>query len=292
MSTRSPRTPAAPTAWPEASPLAALAGRFVEACVTLVVIAAPLLFCNLAARRFEPLKVVFVRGVALVAVWALLVRALELRRAGSIPFVAGLRRALATPLGWALFAFLGAHVLATAFSLSPHVSVWGSHARLHGLFSLLSYIALAAGVACCIRSRAQVERLVSAMILTSVPFALLGIGQRFGVDPLGLMQDPRRVASTLGAPNFAAAYVTMVLPLTLMRLYGAVVGTERRAGAPAAVGATRRCTASSSRSRSCWRSSPRVADRSSHARRGLPRRALPSCSTCAARAATRAVVPW
>jgi tetratricopeptide (TPR) repeat protein len=67
--------------------------------------------------------------------------------------------------------------------------------------------------------RAQLERLIQALILPSMPVALYAVVQRFGLDPMPWLGDVTvRVASTMGNSIFVAAYLIMVVPLTIVRL--------------------------------------------------------------------------
>ena len=85
------------------------------------------------------------------------------------------------------------------------------------------------------RSRAQFERLVTFGIATSVPVALYGILQFTGHDPLPWAGDVQtRVASSMGNAIFVAAWLIMVVPLTLQRFLQALdhCATRRRGRAP------------------------------------------------------------
>ncbi|HYN89660.1 MAG TPA: tetratricopeptide repeat protein, partial [Ardenticatenaceae bacterium] len=69
------------------------------------------------------------------------------------------------------------------------------------------------------RSRRQVERLVTIILVTSAPASLYGILQHFGRDPLPWGGDVTiRVSSVAGNPIFIAAYLIMIVPLTLVRV--------------------------------------------------------------------------
>lgn len=195
----------------------------VEACWLAALIAVPLVFDLHSAGAFEPTKVVLLRSIALVAALAWCIAALE---RGTRPGIGWLRAPLARPV----VLLVAASCLSSAFSLSPFASLWGSSGRLQGTYSLVSYLMLFAAVAAHLRTRAQLERIVTTVIVTSVPVALYAILQRSGLDPLEITPDPRRVGSSLGAANFLGSWMVLVLPLTLARLADAV-GAGRAAGA-------------------------------------------------------------
>jgi len=74
-----------------------------------------------------------------------------------------------------------------------------------------------------LRRREQLERLVTVILLTSLPVSLYAIVQHYGGDPVQwTMVVTERVISTLANPIFVAAYLIMVVPLTLERLIRSV----------------------------------------------------------------------
>ena len=98
------------------------------------------------------------------------------------------------------------------------MSLAGSYQRLQGTYSLISYIVVFAMMLQNMRTKEQIERLVTAVVLTSIPIALYGILQHYGLDPLPWGGDVRRrVAGNMGNAIFIAAYLIMALPLTLYR---------------------------------------------------------------------------
>ena len=130
------------------------------------------------------------------------------------------------------------YALATLFSIAPRVSWAGSYQRLQGTYTTLSYIVIFAMMAAAIRTPQQVRRVVSTAIVASIPVALYGLLQHFGHDPLpwgGNVQD--RVAGNMGNAIFIAAYLIMVVPLTLARIVdavGAILGDDRLSAADVA----------------------------------------------------------
>lgn len=126
-----------------------------------------------------------------------------------------LRTAMVVP---ALF-YAAVHLITTIGSVFPYASLYGGYVRQQGALTAISYIGLFFILAFNLRRREQVERLVSVILLASIPSALYGVVQKFGIDPLPWMGDvERRVASTMGNAIFIAAYLIMILPLTGYRL--------------------------------------------------------------------------
>ena len=66
-----------------------------------------------------------------------------------------------------------------------------------------------------LRTQEQLERLVTLVVLTSLPVSLYALIQRYGLAPGPWGVFGERVSSSLGNPIFAAAYLIMVVPLTM-----------------------------------------------------------------------------
>lgn len=111
------------------------------------------------------------------------------------------------------------YLLSTLFSVTPRVSWAGSYQRLQGTYSTLSYIALFALTVATFRKPAQMQRLATAVIITTIPVALYGMLQRFDLDPLPWGGDVQtRIAGHMGNAIFIAAYLIMAVPLTVGRI--------------------------------------------------------------------------
>ncbi len=189
----------------------------LEACWLLALILAPLFFDTYSARVFEPDKIAFVRSLALVTLAAWLTRAIAV--AGRRPTLPDLKGWWRVPLALPVAAFAVVYIIATVFSLAPEISFFGSYQRMQGTFTMFSYIVLALSVAAHLRKRAQVERIVTTVVVTSLPIALYGLLQRNQLDPLpwgGETVD--RVTGHMGNAIFLAAYLLMAGLLALGRL--------------------------------------------------------------------------
>jgi len=204
--------------------------KLIEAGWLAAVIVTPLFFNIASKQTFEPDKVALLRSLALVMVAAWIVRAIErgkVREEGSFPF---------WPL-LGLVAFFGlVNVLATVASVDSRSSLWGSYDRRQGLYALLSYAVIFLLIVSSLRRREQVERLITAILLTSLPVSLYAIVQHYGWDPMRwTMPVTERVMSTLANPIFVAAYLIMVIPLTMERLVRSVAAWRRGKNLPSLV---------------------------------------------------------
>ncbi len=209
------------------SRLQILGDAVMETAWLAALVIAPLFFNIYSQRVFEPDKISLVRSLALVAFVAWLVRTLEdwgRQEEGKL----SLRQRLAAclrgePFLVPVLLLAAVYALSTALSVAPRTSLWGSYQRLQGLFSFYAYIALFLAVRTALRRPEQWQRLEYTIILTSVPIALYGLLQRFQLDPLPWGGDTTtRIAANLGNAIFIAAYLIMVVPLTLARLIEAL----------------------------------------------------------------------
>jgi tetratricopeptide (TPR) repeat protein/O-antigen ligase len=192
----------------------------IEAGWLAAVILAPLFFNTFSSRIFEPDRISLIRSLALVILAAWLARAALQAR---LPDRAGLKGFFRAPWIWPALFLAASLLLSTLLSIAPRASWWGSYQRLQGAFSMAAYLAIFAALLANLRQRAQVERLLTTLVLTSLPITLYGLLQRFGLDPIQWGGDVSiRITSTLGNSIFIAAYLIMVFPLTVLRMIQAI----------------------------------------------------------------------
>lgn len=180
----------------------------------LAVIVTPLFFNVYSSRVFEPDKLTTLRTIALIIAVVWLVKVIEERAHGRRDVGFSWRTPLVAPTLFTIAVYL----VATVLSVNPWVSFFGSYQRLQGTYTTLAYIVLFFVILQGLRTRAQAERLLTVIILNSLPIALYGLVQRNQLDPLPWGGDvTRRVASNMGNAIFVAAYMIMAAPPTLSR---------------------------------------------------------------------------
>jgi tetratricopeptide (TPR) repeat protein len=156
--------------------------------------------------------------------WLSVAITIEVRRTCQVPttFAGGSQsfwqRVYKSPLILPVLFLLLIYIISTAMSVVPKVSFWGSYARLQGTYTTFSYILLFFMTIQGLKTRRQLNRLITVMILVSFPIAMYGIIQHFGLDPLWGLKVKKRASSTMGNPIFLAAYLIMVVPLTLSQV--------------------------------------------------------------------------
>lgn len=166
---------------------------------------------------------VYIYSIVILFLWGtkmLLERKFEVRR---------------TPFDIFLLIFLASQLLSTIFSLDPHTSFWGYYSRFNGgLLSTLCYIFLYFAFSTNVLSKdfdesvTRVKNMLIAIVASGVLVALWGFPSHFGYDPTCLVfrgsldvecwtsafQPKVRMFSTLGQPNWLAAFLMILIPLS------------------------------------------------------------------------------
>ncbi|MDZ7587418.1 MAG: O-antigen ligase family protein [Patescibacteria group bacterium] len=118
-----------------------------------------------------------------------------------------------TPFDLPLLLFLLSQIISSILSINPHTSVWGYYSRFHGgLMSTLSYLLLYYAF---VSNQISVKNSLKVILSTAAIVSLYGIAEHFGIDKTIWVQDVQnRVFSTLGQPNWLAAYLIALVPLS------------------------------------------------------------------------------
>ncbi len=121
-----------------------------------------------------------------------------------------------TPLDIPILLFFISQIISTVISLDPHVSLWGYYSRFNGgLFSTISYILLYYAFVNNF-PKSKILTLLKITIISAVLVASYGILEHFGIDRDLWVQDVQnRVFSSLGQPNWLAAYLAILIPVAL-----------------------------------------------------------------------------
>lgn len=136
-----------------------------------------------------------------------------------------------TPLDIPIMLFLLSQVISTIFSQDHHISIWGYYSRFNGgLLSIVAYIFLYYAFVSNFGSTKIVKRLLFVSLISGLVVALWGLPSHFGHDPTCLIfrgnldvscwtedfQPRVRIFSTLGQPDWLAAYLAILLPIAII----------------------------------------------------------------------------
>lgn len=122
------------------------------------------------------------------------------------------------PLLLPVLVYAVVYILASFLSIDRLLSFWGLSTRL-GTVTVLSSMIFFLLISSAFRSKIQVDRFISVLLVGSVPVSIYGWVQYIGLDPLNwttTLLTP--VHSTVGYSLFLGAYLAMVIPFTLSRI--------------------------------------------------------------------------
>lgn len=186
------------------------------------VINVPVFFNVYSSRIFEPDKLTLLRSFALVIAICWVIKIIDERGIHWENITvkdSKLLTLIKTPIVISVIAIVVVYLLSTIFSITPRTSWAGSYQRLQGTYTTFSYIIIFLAIVVNLRKRGQVERIITAIIISSLPVSLYGVLQRYKIDPVPWAGEVAiRIAANMGNSIFVAAYLIMVFPLTLVRI--------------------------------------------------------------------------
>ena len=183
----------------------ALIRRVIEYCFYCLFIIVPLILTPYNYELFEFNKMLTVYFFAIVIGAAWICRMVVNRR---LIFVR-------TPFDIPLLLFLFSQVISTVISIDPHTSLWGYYSRFHGgLLSTIAYLTLYYAYAA--NMAGKTKNVITVVLTTAALVSLYGVLERLGIDKKLWVQDVQnRIFSTIGQPNWLAAYLLTLIPLFL-----------------------------------------------------------------------------
>lgn len=170
----------------------------------LLFILVPLILTPWNYELFEYNKMVVTYGITAIIFGAWLIQMLNRRQI----------RIAKTPLDIPIALFVVSQLVSAIFSMDPHVSWFGYYSRFNGgMWSIFSYIILYYAF---VTHVPPVKKVLNAMLSTATLVAIYGVAEHFGIDKNLWVQDVQsRVFSTLGQPNWLAAFLAAVIPVSL-----------------------------------------------------------------------------
>ena len=183
--------------------------KLIHYTYLLLFLLTPLLFTSQNSELFELPKMHFVYGLTVIIICLHLSSYLQ----GHSPLLP--RNYITIPL----LIFIFSQVVSTLASVDPLTSVFGYYSRLNGgLLSSICYSLLSLILAVHIRPR-FLRQIINTSLISGLLVCFYAIAQHFGIDKHIWVQDVQaRVFSTLGQPNWLAAYICILLPLSLYKI--------------------------------------------------------------------------
>ena len=185
-----------------------LCQKVIKNSFYLLFILVPLILTPYNYELFEFNKMLTVYFLAVIILAAWIIRMIYLKK---ILFCR-------TPFDIPLILFLLSQIIATILSIDPHTSIWGYYSRFHGgLLSTVSYLLLYFAYTSNLKADKKFTlNSLTIILITALIVSIYAILEHFGIDKHIWVQDVQsRVFSTLGQPNWLAAYLLTLLPLPL-----------------------------------------------------------------------------
>lgn len=198
--------------------------RIIEYSFYGLFLLVPLVFTSATSELFELNKMWLTWGLTIAIVTAWIIKMVIQRR------IIFQRTPLDIPIGL----FLLSQTISTIFSQDVHVSLWGYYSRFNGgLLSIISYIFLYYAFISNFISENSVKivkRLLFLSLSSGLIVSLWGLPSHFGYDPTCLLfrgtldvscwtanfMPKIRIFSTLGQPDWLAAYLAILLPISII----------------------------------------------------------------------------
>ncbi|MEI8068030.1 MAG: O-antigen ligase family protein [Candidatus Shapirobacteria bacterium] len=168
----------------------------------------PLIFTSFNSELFELPKMYFVITLTIIITSLHLINHIK----NKVPLFK--RTFLDIPL----LLFSLSQIISTIFSIDPHTSFYGYYSRLNGgLLSIICYLILY-WVLIIYLDKSFKTKLINFFLISGALVAAFGIAQHFGIDKDQWVQDVQsRIFSTLGQPNWLAAYLCILLPFSIYK---------------------------------------------------------------------------
>ena len=193
--------------------LGAWCSRIIRISFYLLFILVPLILTPWNYELFEYNKMVVVYGLTAIIAGAWIIQMLADRTI----------RIAKTPLDIPIALFVVSQLVSTLFSMDPHVSWFGYYSRFNGgMWSVLAYVVLYYAF---VTHFPPVKKILNTIVAIAALVALYGVAEHFGIDKNLWVQDVQsRVFSTLGQPNWLAAFLIAVLPISFYFLVSNAAG--------------------------------------------------------------------
>ncbi len=177
-----------------------LSNRIIEYSFYILFFFVPLILTTVNYELFEFNKMMLAYGLTLLIIGAWLIKTvinkkIEIKKS---PFDL----------------FLFSQIISTIFTLDRYVSIWGYYSRFHGgLISTITYLLLYFAFITNF-PKEKIAKLFIIILSSATIVSLYGIAEHFGIDAKYWVQDVQnRVFSTLGQPNWLAAYLAVLIPI-------------------------------------------------------------------------------
>jgi len=178
--------------------------------VTVLVISLPLVFNPRLLAAFSLPRITILRTITLIILSCWAVKTLE---SGKFTW----RK---SPLNVPILIFIFVSVIATLFSTNPYFSFFGQYMfHTRGLWATLIY-AILYFVVIANLDVFRIRKIILIFLMVSGVAVIYGLLQHFGIEFVNWQTSSKeRIWSSMGNPNFFAAFLVMAIPLSIVMLF-------------------------------------------------------------------------
>ncbi|MGM0501898.1 MAG: O-antigen ligase family protein [Bacillota bacterium] len=118
-----------------------------------------------------------------------------------------------------LVIFIGLVFASALFSPYKKIVLYGKTYRHEGLLAFAAYAILFFSTISIVDSKEKVKKLIKYLFIAGIGISIIGLVQYFGYDLIKLSFKQMRAESTLGNPDFAGSYVSILFPLSFVLFF-------------------------------------------------------------------------
>jgi len=178
--------------------------KIIFVLFALLIFFVPLVLWPFTSEVFEFNKMVLVYILTVLIAAAWLIRSIVEKKFIFRPSI----------LDIPLLVFFGSQLISTVLSIDFYTSVFGYYSRFNGgLLSTVCYLVLYWAFVSNFDAKDSI-RLVKVWFVSAALVSIYGVAEHFGIDKNIWVQDVQsRVFSSLGQPNWLAAWVVALIPI-------------------------------------------------------------------------------
>ncbi len=183
-----------------------------ELSVLFIVLMVPVIFFTKTNDVFEINKMYVFRVITSFAVFMYLIAALYEKKLAFMK----------TALDFPILALAVSSVLSTIFTINHNVSIFGVYEDYEGILTVINYLLFYYVVVIYGAGKHFTGKVIGIIAIATFVVALYGIAQNFHVDFVKWNPEtynPGRFFSTLGNPNFLAAYLVETIPILFILFF-------------------------------------------------------------------------
>lgn len=180
--------------------------KIIEYSFYVLFFLVPLVLTPINYELFEYNKMMLTYAISIIITGAWIIKIIRNRRL----------EITKTPLDIPIALFLISQIVSAVFSIDKYVSIWGYYSRFNGgLVSVFTYILLYYSFVTNF-PREKIGKLFKFILSSAVLVSVYAVLEHLGIDKNIWVQDVQnRVFSTLGQPNWLAAYLDVLIPIML-----------------------------------------------------------------------------